>query len=695
MPNATVQDYRGGVDRRSPQSSGTPGTLWSLENAHITRGGRIEKRKKVVQKFTLTPGKTWGMKGCKLQPHVFGYQDPSTFVPPIPAGVVYEQLTHPSDPAIAIQDVLDVLTFNAKNYVFVKFVDGSIHHYYDAKRVTAWDDGVMTSWRTTLPVMASHLADLLNADLNFKATASGNTITLQSRKNATSTAVITALAENVKGGVNDQKASVFDIQAPTVDTPETLSSGTFTLSTGTAGQSVTSVRVGGVEILGAPVAWQVSDAYTAGLVAAQICGYISTPEYTAIVSAGAQVKIIAAAGTGTGPNGLVVAVTGTVTSTVNSSMAGGVALVPGRPQISIVVLSGTAETGDRFAISIDTLEYGAGNNPLTIAKFGVGFGQKIYAVAGSVCYFCSVSNPMIWRANVVGAGFINIQSSGKGSEDVLAVVSFLTGLAFLSSSYIQQWAIADNPASNALLHELPNTGGIAAHAVVGAGNVDTFYLSASGIRSLRQQMYTGAPLSADVGDAIDAILQPLLSTLTPVQLVNAKAAVNPFDARVWFWLGTTVYVLSYYPQSKISAWSWYNVGMEPGWMDAIVSRLYIRSGDAIYVYGGDDGQTYDSSATDQYNVLAEMPFLNTGRIAADKIATAYNVGAQGAWTIYMKSDPQNTAVEDVWGQINGFNYAEPEYSAALETTHFAPRLVSTAPGPALISEMSFDFENIK
>ena len=44
MPYILVEDFRGGLDTRRMNVTATPGTLVTLENAHITRGGEIEKR---------------------------------------------------------------------------------------------------------------------------------------------------------------------------------------------------------------------------------------------------------------------------------------------------------------------------------------------------------------------------------------------------------------------------------------------------------------------------------------------------------------------------------------------------------------------------------------------------------------------------------------------------------------------------
>lgn len=110
-------------------------------------------------------------------------------------------------------------------------------------------------------------------------------------------------------------------------TPEVLSSGTVTLTGGSSG-SVNTLTVNSVEIMGVAVPFNTSLTQTAADVAAQINRYKSTPDYTA-TSSGAVVTIKALPGTGTSPNGFVVASTTTTLTKTDVNMSGGVAAVNG------------------------------------------------------------------------------------------------------------------------------------------------------------------------------------------------------------------------------------------------------------------------------------------------------------------------------------------------------------------------------
>jgi len=110
-------------------------------------------------------------------------------------------------------------------------------------------------------------------------------------------------------------------------TSEVVATGTLTLTGGAAG-SVNTLTVNGIDILGGAVNFDATLGQTAADIAAQINRFTGNVDYTATAS-GAVVTISALPGTGTSPNGFVVAATSTTITTSTVNMAGGVAAVNG------------------------------------------------------------------------------------------------------------------------------------------------------------------------------------------------------------------------------------------------------------------------------------------------------------------------------------------------------------------------------
>lgn len=112
-------------------------------------------------------------------------------------------------------------------------------------------------------------------------------------------------------------------------TLETRATGTLTLTGGGAGNTVNTVTVNGVDILGGtPVPFNSTLAQTASDIATAINQRATTPEYTAS-SSGAVVTITAQPGTGATPNGFVVTASLTGVTATFANMASGVTSVNG------------------------------------------------------------------------------------------------------------------------------------------------------------------------------------------------------------------------------------------------------------------------------------------------------------------------------------------------------------------------------
>lgn len=109
-------------------------------------------------------------------------------------------------------------------------------------------------------------------------------------------------------------------------TPETRAAMTVSLAGITTAETVTSLLIGGVEILGSTITYATSSDATAAAMAAQINAYRSNPDYNAVYTSGSSFVVYAPKNTGTSLNGLAITVAGTAAAaghiTINSEAAG-------------------------------------------------------------------------------------------------------------------------------------------------------------------------------------------------------------------------------------------------------------------------------------------------------------------------------------------------------------------------------------
>lgn len=686
MGYIVVEDFRVGLDARRDPAVGLPGSLVEAENVVITSGGDCERAKKFVSKYQLDPGKTFGMHATAKHLYVFG----SEFSPSVPSGVTYQRLEHPD--GLAMTKVLSHKSFDGLPYVVAQFSDGSIVHFYNGEIVDDWIAGVVRPGMQSNDGIAQHLAALIDGHNGLQASTSGNVITIVGKPGVAFD--IRAEAED-GGSVDDQTIEVETTIPAIAGVNGVAARGGFTIISGTSNPGVSrisSVKVDGVEILNDPVDWSISHSAMAINVASQIEVYDSVPEYGAIPNETPGRVTVVAGATGASENGkpVTIVVGGDVNVGSVQNMTGGVDEVVGQSQVSTVTIGGTFDPGDKFTVFIDDRPFGYVDQPDPIGTAVFTYRSKMYAVGGSLLNFSAVDNCTIWNRStkvseeVPGAGRVNMANQDAGSEDLIGLGIYNDSLAVMSRNAAQIEFVDADPTANQLLQTLSNTGTPAPKSIVSYGNSDTYYLDDNGIRSLRARDATNIAFASDIGSPIDPVLAAHLKTLTDEQIGNACGMISE-NGRYWLALGNRIYIFSYFPSAKISAWSYLSLDFEVTEMDIYKRKIYARAGDTIYVYGGDDGNTYPDAGEMVSRV--RLPYLTAGKPATNKKWEAIDASMQGTWTVRVLLDPNNEGVSTAPLTIGGNTFGYGSIGIEAESTHAAPLFVCDSAGYAKISSV--------
>ena len=131
---------------------------------------------------------------------------------------------------------------------------------------------------------------------------------------------------------------------------------------------------------------------------------------------------------------------------------------------------------------------------------------KAHIGSASTLFFSGVNSPRKWGESGVGAGFINMSNSSGGAEILTGIDLYQGNLAAFSRRSVQIWSIDPDPANNRQGQVLLNTGAFGPGSVVSVGDIDIFYLSDSGVRSLRARDSSNAAVVNDVGTPIDSLV---------------------------------------------------------------------------------------------------------------------------------------------------------------------------------------------
>ena len=682
MPYVLVEDFRGGLDRRRMNVTAPPGTLIELKNAHITRGGEIEKRPAFVEIVDL-PSNTIGLAAAAGQIYTFGSAASSavTFPANTPTNLTYVQLQHPSGEALT--NVHSVEFYNGKLYVAAQFADGRIYHYYDGTRITDWFDGRA---RNTFQITAGSVGGTAATasiqitggtsnpgdELRFLRINNVDIIDAAVNHNGSNTLTASNIAAAITSGSSNFTANatgdVVTITAPavgiaynnfqiTLEVTGAFTVGNINHMSGGVDNAVTAITVDGINLIGSQVVWETSHSYTAIKIAAAINDFASAPEYEA-TAVNAFVNIIAKESTSAHNNKTVaITTTGNVTTAFDPTTQN--------------FLDGGADA--------------ATINAYSPGKFVMPVKTKMYALSDSLLHFSAIDDPTEWNDTTQSAGFINLANHSRGSEDLKAMATYFDNLAVLAQEAIQIWFVDPDPALNQQIQVLQNTGTIAPDSVVEFGENDVFYLSLSGLRSLRSRDSSNAAFVGDIGNPIDElIVKSIQDNRTLAE--KAKATLEQRDGRYILAIGSTMYVFSYFPSSKVSAWSVYEPGFVVDRWAYDGRQTLCRSGNKLFSLGGEDGNIYDSS-----EVVVQMPFLDSGSPATFKDYNSIDVTCENVWTVSIATDPQDiTTLEEV-ATVNKTTFGLGRAAINGYSTHIAPRLTCTKPGAAKLGNIAIHY----
>lgn len=464
---------------------------------------------------------------------------------------------------------------------------------------------------------------------------------------------------------------------------------------------VTSVIVDGVDILGKRVSWSQSNSNTAQAVADQINAYQSSVEYSASSIDGGKVVITANTNTGSSFNGRTISVSVAGTAAVSAAvhMNGGVDPIGGVSQRTTIGLQTSGSMSDAVGSTFRLTIIEADNTtyPKYVGSTAMGglklnycftYKSKVNLLADSYLISSALDDPKDWKPSGIGVFFIDMSNNTNGTEDLVAAAPYQGKLAVFSRSSCQIWGIDVDPQNNVLSQVVLNTGTVAPGSVISYGEMDVFYLSDSGIRSLKARDSSSQAQVADVGVNIDTIVSQKLSEIPESTIFNTTCSViEPRDNRLIMNVYDKMFVLSSYPTAGIQAWSTYTPEILPVKLMTIKGKMYARYGNSIYIYGGVSGSEYDDCTTSM-----TLPYLDAGKPAHQKHLEGIDLTSDGSWDFYVGTDPYRPEVRDHIGIIDNSTFQLGRVIAVGIGTHIGVKLTSRGSTYGRIGNLVLHFQ---
>jgi hypothetical protein len=318
--------------------------------------------------------------------------------------------------------------------------------------------------------------------------------------------------------------------------------------------------------------------------------------------------------------------------------------------------------------------------------------EKVFAGNGSDLRASAVGDATVWdplNSGTPGAAIIDMQKIDGTGGDIMALAPYYSFLAVISRTSAQIWAMDPDPDLSQQIQALGSTGCIAYNAAARYANGDVLFLSDSGIRSLRARDSSNAAVFNDIGSPIDSLIRDkrIAEFTSPEDAIFCDT--DPMSGHWWLAWGNEAFVLSYYPASKVSAWARFAFPFTVDYLARGSSRMFIRSGDDIYVYGAieDGGDPLDDSGgfpahEEWYDDTTELkvvtPLIDCGDPAKTKRWQALDIACDGVWDVCIATDPLQP---DVWtqvGTLSNTSYSQGQFRINGLSTHIAVKLTSTS-----------------
>jgi hypothetical protein len=322
---------------------------------------------------------------------------------------------------------------------------------------------------------------------------------------------------------------------------------------------------------------------------------------------------------------------------------------------------------------------------------------KIHSVYRNTLRFSAAGHPEWWGADnssatpdpLVGAGYIITAQEDSEMDSLQGLEIYYDKLAVFSSKACQLWNISHDSAQNQLLQTLRQCGTIAPQSVRQYGSGDILFLGSDGIRSLKAREQLVAAAVSDIGSPVDPLIRDLYATMGIAYMSQAIATLQPYTGRYWMVFPDRIFVLSNFPNPKITAWSVYMLPFTvTDVCEAGNGGIFLRTSDhRIFQYGAMSPEIYDNSP-----VEVVTPFLGMERPATFKQFKAIDVACTGTWQLYAALNPGDLNAEDLLGTVTGPTFLEGQFPMMGHSTHISLRFRHIGAGPATIASCMIHYD---
>ena len=635
MGYTLIKAFERGIDTRKLLDTIEPGALLDARDCHVTLGGEIEKRAAFSVMATL-PSTTVGLyvtEGRVLNTWGTAASAPGG----MPPNSAYHSIPHPDGHALT--HIMSVEEFNDGLYVIAKYAEGNPLHWWNdtlvrENPIPPGDDG---SGGTTTPPPTGP-ANKPQTSFYLQLTGTG-------------TSPLPDVYVQWVYLVAPASTYNFGVDAFMLIPQDGVSSGFPFCNTQF-------------------VAGATNEAQVTSLIAGLINSTVTVPKVYASNS-GINLAPVFVDDLNTTYNGWKIEISLTncrVWPSGSESLSGGIAPPPGPPPPSPAP--------------------SAPLPPINKGTFAIAHNEHMWSVQDVYLNRSATRKPDEWEDLLQGVDQTNMTMMTPRKPALISLAEYRSDLAVFAKRHVIIYHAEEIAESSFKRQVLHNTGTFAPHSVTPFGEGEVMYLDISGIRSLRARDGVDAAFAADIGNMIDELVKQKIPLLTDEQkLHRVWGLVEPRSARLWMALHDKIFVLSYYPSSRIAAWTWYDATTAPVDMaNTSDDSVYWRSGNNVICYGGESGTVYDA-----IEGLVRVPYIDGGKPATHKNWSGIDAALYGTWTVRASFDPMLPTALDLIANLTKSTYAQQKIAMNGESPGVSLQFTTTFVGPAKIGNATVHF----
>lgn len=284
----------------------------------------------------------------------------------------------------------------------------------------------------------------------------------------------------------------------------------------------------------------------------------------------------------------------------------------------------------------------------------------------NVWYSSSVNGPTDWTASG-DAGFLPVTQHINGDPEVRGFSYFGSKLAVFFRDAVQLWTFLTDPADNEVADIIGGAGTEQSGSIVNMMG-DSLYFAQGGFRSLSIVVASGQAEDGDIGANIQAETSQL--DLTNTQLVSLW---SPSRSQYLCAVGTTMYVFTNSRQANVQGWTKYTLPFSISHIVEFRGRVYVRSGNTIYVFdpnfAGESG----------YAWTARFPYLYAGEPGRKKQWIAYETQQSGTQKLTIYPNVRNEAIVHPGPTVTGSTIGINHIPLTIVADAISPKMTGTLP----------------